>query len=555
MPDQDSAHPACDRHPELNTVTQCSHCGKPICRECITEFGYFCSKACQDQVRASITPEERKRRQEEEIEEQELTRKVNFVMRGILAVCAIIVAVVVWRAFIRPAGKICWTWECDAELSDIKLVEVNDQTVTALVGNRLVQLKTGNGKLLQDVSLDTEIDVANAQIKLTEEQLVLYDNSQILVLDRDGKAILHREFDGYQCAIEVADDLSHAWYVMAPPAYAMTEDSEERRCRLTALDLASGEEKWVYQPEKGFRITKLLTSGKTAFSLESHFGEGKVVFCAINPATGKPAWRLSFDALPDWGPHISGGYVALHYGGSLQVLSLTGQEKWSLPIPDDMYPDYALFEELLFMDTDKGTKCLQLNDGKELWESVCRIRDSFLFTADDRLYATGSVPDEDFEKNKHRTPGFGEMESILKEMGGEGVSLGEMMRRPALLCLGRWDGKELWNASGVTGDVFGDTNRLVNVFDTSESSVIEIMTGGKGAVIVQQFDPTDGERLYRRQLEIGFAAGGVGGKRLIGVLFERREMPGLLNMSSNAGSQENLFGLPKATGISAIRLR
>jgi endogenous inhibitor of DNA gyrase (YacG/DUF329 family) len=43
----------CPAHPGERIVGQCSHCRKGICRQCMRQYGYFCSEECRSAVMGS----------------------------------------------------------------------------------------------------------------------------------------------------------------------------------------------------------------------------------------------------------------------------------------------------------------------------------------------------------------------------------------------------------------------------------------------------------------------------------------------------------------------
>jgi hypothetical protein len=94
----------------------------------------------------------------------------------------------------------------------------------------------------------------------------------------------------------------------------------------------------------------------------------------------------------------------------------------------------------------------------------------------------------------------------------------------------------------------------VHVLDTSDTSLLEMVAGGTGVTVVQQFDPRNGRSAYRRQLDLGFIPAGVTAKRLIGVAYERREQPGIMQIAHGAELPEDAFAPPALIGIVGIRL-
>ena len=43
----------CAIHPDQAATHNCMHCGKPLCKECVRERGYYCSDECREEVRAA----------------------------------------------------------------------------------------------------------------------------------------------------------------------------------------------------------------------------------------------------------------------------------------------------------------------------------------------------------------------------------------------------------------------------------------------------------------------------------------------------------------------
>ena len=103
------------------------------------------------------------------------------------------------------------------------------------------------------------------------------------------------------------------------------------------------------------------------------------------------------------------------------------------------------------------------------------------------------------------------------------------------------------------GQIFGDEQRLVQVLDTSQPSMLSMVAGGKGVTVIRQYNLGSGKKMYSRQSELGFRFPVLAGDRLVGISHERTEKPGLLNGMNSQGDGK----LPKIKiyGIAAFKVK
>ena len=85
------ARQTCPRHEDMPATTKCSECGKPICRLCVEQFGYFCSAECLEESRADISTEDREEFERENEELEQVTRRTARIgwIVGLVALAAL----------------------------------------------------------------------------------------------------------------------------------------------------------------------------------------------------------------------------------------------------------------------------------------------------------------------------------------------------------------------------------------------------------------------------------------------------------------------------------
>ena len=142
MSEQSAAAANCPRHEDQPTIGNCIKCGKPICRECRSEFGYFCSAECREQSRGEIDRTAQAERAETMASAGRLFVLVKRILLLVLAVILVGIGWGVWKTWMRPAGKLAWRVDLNCPLSRIQWLDHVCGGVLRC-GGRLAQVAPG----------------------------------------------------------------------------------------------------------------------------------------------------------------------------------------------------------------------------------------------------------------------------------------------------------------------------------------------------------------------------------------------------------------------------
>jgi hypothetical protein len=354
---------------------------------------------------------------------------------------------------------------------------------------------------------------------------------------------------------------------------------EPRDTRLVVLNLQNGTELWSRVLEPNVTFVGNATVGGDWVGVSTWFQEGqkpKYALCVLSGDTGKMRWRVISERGPSWGPVVARGMVLFKAEGKLHAVTADGQEKYALAVAPD--PDYSrLFREdgeadndddaffdreaysahdnwLLVQKKDE-TACYEVETGKPLWTVSGTFDWHNALVRGDTCFLTVGVEVKKLVKGKMKLPQAveelqdKESKEEMQKMAESAASREEV----SWLAFSRDTGKLLWRQSGLLGEPVGDAKRLVGVVDTQRTSKIEMMTGGEGVLIVQQFSWRNGTVLWRRQSTLGVAEPCVVGKRLIGFEYTREKRSSLLGgmMGNRRPDDEG----PKSAGLVALRLK
>jgi len=167
---------ACPQHADQKATASCLNCAKPICPQCIHEFGNFCSSACVNVVKAR-GPKVRASTKPNEVAEMEekAERAMDKVMAGIkligIPLGMVFLAVfgyVIYKTIVKPEAKILASMQfsSDADLFHARIIEpdrflaqANDELFLATLSSQEKDW-TVDLKPLREKGASTDADAA-----------------------------------------------------------------------------------------------------------------------------------------------------------------------------------------------------------------------------------------------------------------------------------------------------------------------------------------------------------------------------------------------------------
>lgn len=551
----------CERHPELVAGSRCGHCGRGICRECIKEFGYYCSPACLEASKGQITDEDR---ESAEKAWEELATAAKTGRNIALCIAALLVfagLVAVWKLFLDPVGKVCWRWEHSADLHTMRILGSRDGEVVVRSGQQIVTLQAKNGKILTESAVE---GMGNSfdHIEPVGDGVLLVGASRVAVTRRDGSLAFTSDLPGVSSTWALGPDRKSAFFCVVPTKPAGVKNpKDEGKWLILCLELDNGKEVWRSKELGGTTAVRAIAAGreKVFIHLAKSTGAFKFehVFWVLNGRDGAESWRIALPEAPTWGPRAWEDVCLLQLEDEIHAFAAAGKEIWSVSVPTS-YCEKFLTDGVLLVASTGGTTCIDLATGKELWQTPVAVSEDASVVTPDGVFVLGvvadSAPDSGTDAQVKLPAAYEQNKDILKDFGINPGSMAKTQKlSPALLCLDRKTGKERWRTRGVVGELYGDRKRLVLLMDTSKTSMLQMVGGGKGVTVIRQYDPEDGSMLYSRQSELGLSTPRLVANRLIGIAYERTEQAGLLNGMSyeSTGAESG----NKAWGVVAFAVK
>jgi outer membrane protein assembly factor BamB len=160
----------------------------------------------------------------------------------------------------------------------------------------------------------------------------------------------------------------------SPPVIAQGMLLIETADHLRAFDLASGQQRWIYE-ERGSYISPAVAGDLVYIRAESA-NEGAVI--ALNLQTGKPVWdfkpnKLSSEANNYYGGHITSpvivdGVVYIGAGKELYALDAkTGAERWIFAAQDYVTASASIGADQIYISDFRYVYAINLADGTLRW--------------------------------------------------------------------------------------------------------------------------------------------------------------------------------------------
>ncbi len=167
-------------HQDTHVVGVCNTCQKPICTDCIRQFGYFCSPTCKVQSQSKIQPFFTK---EEHIEYKSQTKKSIQIIRWILLVSPIITILVSALIILQPQlsslGKTIWQLPIQ---ESVEFLNSHNNTLFGIQKNSIWawELSTGKTKFSTPISKAEPLKnilffCDNQGIAFTDQHIITFD--------------------------------------------------------------------------------------------------------------------------------------------------------------------------------------------------------------------------------------------------------------------------------------------------------------------------------------------------------------------------------------------
>jgi hypothetical protein len=164
---QEEASKYCSRHRTELTVEHCQVCHKPICQQCLEQFGTYCSPFCRNKVEgASMTAPSYGGRKF--ATEQEFWRKTGLIAKVAGGVGFFVFAFWFWYAWIGSVPKVLFSvrWDDISHSGGSWIVDRNE--IVFLHGGTLARYNLHNKKKVWSLDLVTP-DQISAMLKKQDE--------------------------------------------------------------------------------------------------------------------------------------------------------------------------------------------------------------------------------------------------------------------------------------------------------------------------------------------------------------------------------------------------
>jgi outer membrane protein assembly factor BamB len=588
----------------------CVGCGKPICRECAKEFGFYCSQACLEKARGNVTEQSRQRQRQTEAALRSTARLGKLVLLVLGGLVVLVAFWFAWEVFLDPAGKVCWEWRPPTGADFVRVLAADTSGVTVLAGKTVVVLDPVKGREQRTFTLPAATGTAataaaeasgdgaeeaaiefygQAGIRALKDGSILEQNRNgVRRIGTDGAAKFTKAHEeGSLQHFSVSPDEDRAYYVVTVPAdvaaatqarallkqiqaeikkaYGGAEyiDLDERsepeavkalrkqatsayevlaqtKSFIVCLDLQSGNEVWASpKMKKGTSVGGLAAGPKALYatfampggSSDDEDSDGRdVSLFALDPADGKRLWQVTPKGSAGWGPTLVGDLVLVAGAKGIQAYGADGSEAYSIKVAEGFSSHPALVGGLLWLTSEAGSRCYDAVTGQEKWGVLLALREDGILVCGKRVYVAGVVEESLAEKDMKLPAAYKDVEKMPEVK----AILDQAKRKfvHIVMALDYDTGEELWRIRNAYGTPLGDEKRLVLVADTAQTSLLEMATGGKGTTIVRQFSGKKGKQLYIRQTDLGFMEPRLLGKRVVGLIYERKERASLFKPGS-----------------------
>ncbi len=523
-------------------------------------FGEFCSTACLEAVQAQteVSDPVKKRAAQTGAEHGIIIRTVKRVLLGIVGIILVGILFFLWTAWLYPYGKLKWTVDNPGGAGRTQFVKATESFMLARIGSQLVAINPKEGAAAWSQNLEGG---ETRYLKEDESGLLVGGEHKLQRLATGGDVLWSQEINNNKRPREVlchSQDLALVKETVIKEyerrdLYERMEVKIDRLMErqlnesptvirqqylLTAISMKSGKELWVAQVPNGLTLgaaaidSQLAVTGFTWFEKQ----RTQIRIIAFKPSSGERLWQINLGDQPVWGPVIEGGYVTYLDEARLHYIDFDGNPKRSLAwnseemgMPDDARAETMLRVAYETEELRKGyfweTQYLRLIDSKSgnvVWQFALPGGITSHMSDENRVYLIGHSTEEG---------GMLDVETMaagVELMGLEGRPLAAQTATAAsvndwvFLALDLKTGEKVWEEKQISGKVVCGNGRLVVLQDTLETSMRTRTSGEAGVLVIHQFDPTKGKKLYSRKHDkVALGDARIIGKQLVAFAFER----------------------------------
>jgi len=490
----------------------------------------------------------------EDLEEHEkiLARIVKGVkITGLLIVVAI-AAFVLWKFVLCPYGKVVWLVEAGGKPGVNRFLASNKARIIVQFGSEFVALKPEDGAEIWRIDSE-RTDWTTVDFK--SEGIFLFHQEEMQRIDSEGKQTVKvklenpRRLLGYNdvAAVMLEGKMipfrKHLKALIKAGLLKYDPDSEydpfenadkmppvwQNEC-LLAVAMDDGKELWRVPIGMGQEVgaqamsddvwvgcvTKAVRYQHSWKLVALKLGDGTLMFRRIIP---RPVDQYSPDGLRIGDEEIAYSDYTCIYRVDFKGAELS-KEEIKRDDDSDRRRQPRVREEIgALRFIGRGVVSIDPDTGKEQWKFELAGGITYYGVNTSTLFVTG-----------HKTKEGGQsedMDQVTNMLGLDGAGAAYVASAGAvadhtLLALERKTGKKLWEHDRYTGQIACDDNRMLVLQDTAQTSVVIRSRGGRGELVLHQFDPEAGKNIFSRTTdEFMLWAPRIIGEHLVALAFDR----------------------------------
>ena len=468
----------------------------------------------------------------------EIVRKsIKWTFRAVLLLLLLWGGWFVYGRYFDPAGRIAWKKEIP--LATFHLIENRDGKLTFLAGGTVWEVNSADGTAVKrsETPQLNWYQEKGSMWPVGKSAALFGRENKLARFDFSGKLTWEKTFEAEISDLSVGDRAVLVVTVKSQlrPNPRNQFDYEYIRTR-RLLNLADGavlQEKTA-KPEELFFQEFLL--GTRLFRIEpaGKAGEEKGIrMTAMDPLSGKEAWRLTTADRFTWGPVQAGELLLFKLRETLHALRASdGAKRWSMKKIGDFcgFVPGREWKEGYFSDAESLCR-VDLVAGREVWRKPLAGRALTGITAD-RVYLEGATEEvEEPAGEKER-----KLPNAYEKLAKEDVVIRQILqapRRPSvrvkrtLACLDAASGEELWRKPEIQGELIADNDRALIYWDSASSGMLSMVNQSNvGYTMLEQLSLSSGSRRYLRKDEIAVSEPRIlCGDKLLASYYDRASGP------------------------------